>query len=287
MKEILIILLCVPLFVMNSFCDKFASTSEKMSDNLNYNACKFMIGSIILFPVFIIDKSPQFQTGAIICGIVCGLMYTVNKIVILRGYGISSVSFMTLCHAAGMLAPCILGHFFWNERITAISLTGVLVTVASIVILKNNSRGKKINGIGWLIGLIVFISSGGVMVLQKIMGIYFKDQSIVAYNFYSFVVPTIIMITIAFIKKEPVAKKYIKRKIVLPATGSAISLCVISLVMTKLAGSIPSALMFPLFNGTGIIAVCIGAIFIFKEKMTVKQIGAMFMSIIGMCLAAT
>ena len=46
-------------------------------------------------------------------------------------------------------------------------------------------------------GLIVCISSGGVMVLQKIMGIYFKDQSVVAYNFYSFVVPTIIMITIA------------------------------------------------------------------------------------------
>lgn len=287
MKEILIILLCVPLFVLNSFCDKFASTSKKLSENIKYNALKFMIGSVILLPVFLLDKSPRFQTGVIVCGIVCGLMYAINKTVILKGYEITSVSFMVLCHAAGMLVPCVLGHFLWGETITSISLTGVLLTVISIVLLKSNGEKNKFNAIGLMAGVVVFISSGGVMVVQKIMGIYFKGESIAAYNFYSFVVPSVVMIIILSIAPKDVeTQRFVKRKTVLLAIGSAASLCVISLVMTKLAGIVPSALMFPLFNGTGIVAVCVGAMFAFKEKMTVKQIVAMFMSVLGMCLAA-
>ncbi|MBQ5810356.1 MAG: hypothetical protein IIW23_02125, partial [Clostridia bacterium] len=68
------------------------------------------------------------------------------------------------------------------------------------------------------------------------------------------------------------------------ALGSAISLSVISLVMTRLASNVPSVILFPLFNGFGIIAVCIGSVFAFKEKLNTKNIVGLILGVLGLCI---
>ncbi len=290
MTEILIILACVPLYVVNAFCDKYASMQSGGAGNLKYNAIKFSIGSLILLPIFLLDSLPKFMLGALLCGALCGVMYAISKGAILWGYEKTSVSFMTLCHASGMILPCIVGHFLWDERLGIISFIGILLTIASIILLKDSkASGKKLTLSGIIIGLAVFLGSGGVMVLQKLMGRYFVGESISAYNFYSFVVGAIIMAALSVFKK-PQAKEAAKadkgyfKKLMLSAFGSAFSLCVISLVMTGLAGSVPSAVLFPLFNGSGIILVCLGSVAVFREKMSIKQIIGLFVGVAGLCI---
>ena len=68
------------------------------------------------------------------------------------------------------------------------------------------------------------------------------------------------------------------------AIGSALSLCIVSWVMTLLAGKVPSVVLFPLFNGLGIILVCFGSIFLFKEKMTIKKLIGIILGVLGLCL---
>ncbi len=296
MKEILIILACVPLYVINAFCDKYASMQGNGKNNIKYNTLKFFLGSIVLLPVFLLDTTPAFGLGAIICGAVCGIMYAISKTLILVGYEKTSISFMTLCHASGMVVPCILGHFLWSESLGILSLLGVLLTVASVVLLKDSKGGgRKMTLGGALIGIAVFLSSGGIMVLQKMMGKYFAEQSVSEYNFYSFIVCALIMLACMGIESRsgkksealPNESNVVKNgrlKIFLCAIGSAVSLCVISLVMTGLAGAVPSVVLFPLFNGSGIILVCIGSIFVFKEKMSVKQLVGLFVGVVGLCV---
>ena len=75
-----------------------------------------------------------------------------------------------------------------------------------------------------------------------------------------------------------------RKQVTLCAAGSAVSLCIISLVMTGLAGSVPSVILFPLFNGLGIIFVCIGSVFVFGEKMTPKKIAGLILGVFALCL---
>ena len=160
-KEILIILACVPLYMVNSFCDKYISAINSNKHNFLYNCIKFSIGSLCLLPAFLFEDAPRFQLGAILCGAACGIMYAISKTVIMKGYEKSSVAFMTLCHASGMIIPCVLGHFFWSEPLSLPAAFGILLAIAAIVLLKDSKNDKKSFGIiGILIGITVFLASG-------------------------------------------------------------------------------------------------------------------------------
>lgn len=284
-KEILIIFACVPLYVVNSFCDKIVSSKEQNRYNYFYNSLKFLICGICMLPMLFLGKTPVLVAGSLLCGVFCGMMYAISKTVILKGYDKTSVAFMTLCHSSGMILPCILGHFFWSEKLRLVSGLGVFLAILSIVLLKGgNEKNEKFNFKGSIFGIIVFLTSAGVMIAQKLMGIYFAEQSISAYNFYSFIVPFLIISCFVRPKQLVAGEKKNKLILCLCALGSAVSLCVISFVMTGLSGKVPSVLLFPLFNGLGIIFVCIGSVFVFKEKLTVKKLIGLALGLIGLCL---
>ncbi len=284
MKEILIILACVPLYATNAFCDKYASTKSGTRMNAFYNALKFFIGSFFFIPLVILDDAPKFGWGTIVCGIACGIMYAISKTIIMTGYEKTSVAFMSLCHASGMIVPCVLGHFLWNEKLNLVSIIGIIFAICSIVLLKDSKgKAKKYELSGIILGIIIFLTSGSVMVIQKIMPLYFKEQSVSAYNYYSFVAAFFILIVIS---KPHTELKSRTKSLYLFSIGSALSLCIISMVMTLLAGTVPSVVLFPLFNGLGIILVCFGSIFLFKEKMTVNKLIGIMIGIFGLCLVS-
>lgn len=275
--EILYIILCIPLYVLNSFCDKFISMQKGKAVNPIYNIFKFAIGSIILLPAFIGD-SFKWELGVIVCGVLCGVMYAISKMIILTGYEKTSVAFMTLCHASGLLMPCIAAHFLWDEKMTLLSFVGIILIVASIFFLKGGSGEGKVNLWGVLIGLVVLLTSGGVMILQKVMGRVYLGNGNSAYNFYSFV--SAFLLLLPFAKRGQVGEKL--KKILPCSVGSAVSLCVISLVMTFLAGKVPSYVMFPLFNGVGILAVTGLSAIVFKEKLTKKRVAGIALGLVGL-----
>lgn len=281
--KILIILACVPLYVINSLCDKAISSKTGNSYNYVYNFIKFLVCSICIIPMFFAKGLPTFAVGSLLCGVCCGLMYAVSKTVMLKGYEATSVAFMTLCHSSGMIVPCVLGHFLWSEKMSLISAFGIIITVFATVLLKNNgASSKRFNTKGVVFGLIIFLTSGGVMITQKVMGIYFKQQGVALYTFYSFIVPALILLFISKPKSIKTIDARGKKTIVLCALASAVSLSVISFVMTGLASSVPSVILFPLFNGLGIISVCIGSVFAFKEKLSTRNIAGLILGVLGL-----
>ena len=98
--------------------------------------------------------------------------------------------------------------------------------------------------------------------MQKIMGIVLPQTGVDAYLFYTFASAFLILI-IANPKRPKVTKK-----VSVCALGSAVALYIISVVMTYLAADLPSVILFPLFNGSGIILVTLLFAVLFKEKIT-------------------
>ena len=274
----LYIILCIPLYVLNSFCDKYISGENSKHTNSIYNIVKFLIGTIILLPMFLTDEA-KLEWIVITCGIAGGVMYAVSKMIILTGYEKTSVAFMTLCHASGILLPCIAGHFFWNEKLSIPACIGIILVIFSIWILKGDaSKSGKTDMKGIIIGIVVLLASGGLMIVQKIMGMVLPRSGVDAYLFYTFATAFLIL-AIAAPKRRKITKK-----ISFCALGSAVALYIISVVMTYLAADVPSVILFPLFNGSGIILVTLFSAVWFKEKITVRKACGMVIALIGLFL---
>lgn len=284
-KEILLILACVPLYVLNSFCDKWVSGASTHKYNCLYNCIKFFFCSLCVLPLLLVERSPVLGIGGLICGVVCGIMYSISKTVILKGYSQTSVAFMTLCHTSGMILPCIAGYLFWNEELGLLAIIGIVFTIVSIVLIKGQSQDKKMVDMkGFLFGLIIFLTSAGVMLTQKIMGIYFPEQSVGWYTLWAFFSPMLILSGFTPVKTWKTCKQKDKRILVFCALGSAVSLAVISMVMTTLAGNVPSVILFPLFNGVGIILVCMLSAVVFREKITLRKAVGLVLGLISLFL---
>lgn len=281
--KILWILACVPLYVVNAFCDKFVSVKNQKGYNTLYNCIKFFICSACMVPVFLLTHGGRFAFGGLVCGVLCGIFYAVSKTVMLKGYEATSVAFMTLCHSSGMIIPCIVGHFLWSEKLSLISLCGIVLTILSILLLKGRGGYRKtIGSSGIVFGLIIFLTSGGVMITQKAMGFYFREEGITLYTFYSFLVPALILLIFSGRGEKKKLSEGDGKRIGICALGSAVSLSVISFVMTSLASGVPSVILFPLFNGLGIIAVCISSVFVFKEKLNFSKAIGLILGVLGL-----
>ncbi len=284
-KEILIILACVPLYVINAFCDKIVSGRNQNKYNVLYNSFKFLICSFCMLPMLLWERGSLLGSGAFVCGLACGVMYAVSKTVMLKGYERTSVAFMTLCHSSGMILPCILGHFFWGERLSSVSVVGILLAILSIVLLKGgNQESRTVDVMGISFGILIFLTSAGVMISQKLMGRYFAEQSVGGYNFYSFIVAFLILVCFIRPKRLEEGEKKEKKLMLLCALGSAVSLSIISFVMTNLAKNVPSIVLFPLFNGLGILCVCLGSVWAFREKLTKKKTVGLVLGLVGLFL---
>ena len=49
---------------------------------------------------------------------------------------------------------------------------------------------------------------------------------------------------------------------------------------------VPSVILFPLFNGLGIILVCLGSAVAFKEKLTKRKLIGLVCGIVGLCFVS-
>lgn len=67
--KILIILACVPLYVINSFCDKVVSNKNGNSYNYIYNCAKFFVCCLCMVPTLFLKASSMLALSSLICGL--------------------------------------------------------------------------------------------------------------------------------------------------------------------------------------------------------------------------
>ena len=109
--EIVLLLLCVPLYVLNSFCDKYVSTKNNSIINIVYNIVKFGLGSVIFFGLFL-ESPSKLEWGSFVCGVISGLMSSVADITI-----VTMQDIMRLGTEARMNTPgCAGGNWQWRMK---------------------------------------------------------------------------------------------------------------------------------------------------------------------------
>ena len=182
----------------------------------------------------------------------------------------------------GVLIPIIGCAVFFGEPVGVNAIIGIVILIAAVGIMcsYNNTIKQKITVSAFIILLFCGISNGLSDFSQKLFVNLTKDVPIAVFNLYTYLFSAILLIAcFAFFKAKSDNDEAINIKPILKYVF-IMSVCLFlnSYFKTCAAKYLPSAQLYPLSQGGGLILSSVMSAVVFRERLTVKAICGIVLS---------
>lgn len=213
-----------------------------------------------LFTVLTAGISGFFITVSVVCGI--------NS---LKG---GTMVLNSIFASAGLIVPCILVIFAFDEQISviqAVSIIGVLISAVILIMSSKKEMGKfTLKTFVWL--FLSFVSKGITMFCQKLFGMAMPGGNVSLFSMITFLIPTVFLAVFALVlPSDNDNTSKISLKLKQCAMYQAFALFMIQQLVTILTPTMTSAVLFTVVNGSATIITAIVGALMYKEKITFKS----------------
>lgn len=281
-----LILFCSTLFgaTKNVLIKGLSGHSIKNREFFILQSSIFGAGSIVLVFVNLFTFN-----GISLFTLICSLLYGIMLVAALWCYTLAlSQGKTAICatiYSFGFIVPTLSGTLFWNESISIFGYLGIIILLPVLIISGTSPKKQeeKQTSKYFVIPLIIaLLASGGLGVMQKIhQSSEYANQlnSFILLSFlFAFTVSVILSLTL---KK---GEKQVQRKTETFAliVGVIFSLC--NIMNTYLAGTLDSAVLFPILNVGSIILSLILSIIIYKEKVDKRDVIILTLGVLAIIL---
>ncbi|MBQ8308625.1 MAG: EamA family transporter [Clostridia bacterium] len=242
-----------------------------------YNTIVGLVSAIVLFAWGGIARVSLFT---LLLGVIFGLVTTLQTVTMLKALQIGPMSYTSLITSFSTLIPTLSGVLFFGESIEAAHIIGIVLMLISFLCAIEKRADEKETSVKWLaLCCVAFLCTGGIGVMQKVhQRSVYKDE-LNAFLVVAFAVSFLCsaVMAIAYSKREKTAllPKTEKGKINgLLLGGVALAggcVAVNNKLNLYLSGVMDSAMFFPIVNGGGLVLTTLGAVLIFKERLSKKQ----------------
>ena len=187
----------------------------------------------------------------------------------------------------GVMIPLIGSSIKYNETIRPVQWIGLVILFVSVIIMcsYNNSIKSKMSLSSLLLLIACGISNGLVDFSQKLFVKEASQTPISVFNFYTYLFSAIVLAVFYFIFKKQ-EKSNGEKADILHIFGyiTIMSICLFaySYFKTKAANYLPSAQIYPLSQGLGLIISSFMSALLFHEKLTAKCITGIAMSFVAL-----
>lgn len=266
--------------------------NDKYANNIfTYQFYNCIVSLISAITLLLLSENLGVSLFTVGLALLFGIITLLQQITNMKALESGPFSYTTVIISLSTLIPTLSGYFFWNEKIVAVQIIGIVLLLACFVLSVNNKSDNKSANIRWLLfSVSAFVCTGIIGIMQKIhQSSIHKDELdgflIIAFIF-SFVCSGIY--SLLFFKKSKTDNS--KKKSVLnirPVILMIISGVFVALnnkLNLYLSGVLDSAVFFPVVNGGGLLLTSVAAVVIFKEKLTIKQWAGLFIGIIAVLL---
>ena len=270
------------LVLQNSLFKVFSknnSDSDKAANSFNLFIC---LVCTVAFGIMLF--SCPISVFSIVLGLLFGLSTQLAYHYKLLALSNGPMHLTLLFTTSSMIIPAMSGVFF-GEKFSFAKLFIVFILIFFLYLSFEKTNSTKVGGKWFFYCLISFFALGAVGVLQKIHQTSAHKIESHSFLFFAFLFATIMCLLKA---KGKLNKSFLNGKSNLVMAficgGCTFSMNYINL---KLSGMLPSQLFFPLVNGSGVVLSSLISVFLFKEKLTARQmIGLVggIISLIAICL---
>lgn len=218
---------------------------------------------------------------AIIYGINWVLLAVVNNLALKTG----PLSYTSVIISLSLVIPTFSGWLFWNEKINALQLIGIIFMIMCFVLSNEKSEDdKKVKKIWYVYVVVAFISNGFCGIIQKLHQSSNGAEQTTGFVFTALLISIVISTPLMLFFKGKERKNRPSENLEGLKTGSKTKYIVLLLLLTAgvcsglvnqinlyLVGIMDSAVFFPVVNGGNLILTMLLSVTAFKEKPTSKQ----------------
>ena len=189
----------------------------------------------------------------------------------------------------GMLGAVIaglLGHFVYDEPISAGKLIGMAVLVAAVAIMGKYNKSITLRQTRKVLPLLILASvSAGLSDFSQKIFVYQIGDGAAIYNFYTYCFAAVLLFPAVFLAKGNLRKdsaSLLKPKSWLLCLMIAAALFMNSLFKTMAANMLTAAEIYPVLQGANLIASAVLTQLLLKEKITPRCLLGMAVAFAGL-----
>ena len=221
----------------------------------------------------------------IIIACISGIALAISSLCSIKALNSGTIVLNSIFSTAGLIVPCILGIFIFNEPISLMQILCIIVLFIStcMLVISSKKSKKEISKrtVLYLIGLM--FSNGVVMFCQKLFGEYQGSKYVSLFSMLTFLIPAVVILfSMQFVTEKGEKAAKFSKKLVVYAVILAFAVFVIQQAVTLLTPLLSSVFLFTFVNGGAtVVAALVGAI-VYKEKIEFKSAVGIILGIAAM-----
>lgn len=258
---------------------KISGRVSGFSETVDISLCRNLFCAVIGAVIIALNTPQAFSMplkGWIIClvaGVAVGTSYVVWVLALKAGVYV----FANATNTASFMVAVFFGIFVFGEKLTlSKALAIVLIIIALLFMSKYQTETRgKITHVHLLLLVLVFVSQGFASATQKWFTYELPDMSVHAYTFYSLFISVIILTLFTFFipNKPKLKQRAAGVKSFLPwITLMAICFYATTYFQTGASSRLDAVVMYPIYNGSLLVAGNIMAWLCFSEKPSKNSI---------------
>ena len=274
-----------------SILTKTLNKSEKsFYDALKTNAYVFVFAFIIVLVLGISSLGTIFQVPWWLA-LVYAVSMVLAQVCLMKAVELGPVSTSSFIYYCGFIVALLFGSIYYKETVNALHIIGILLIIVSFVCSVKKEE-KKMSALWAVASFGGFLFGGAMGIWQKIFRYEYTEHNLDNFMQVAFLLMIIFSFLLTILARLTKTKENSvdeglertavsnRKKIGLIAT-LGVSMGLINIINTFLAGALPSVIVFPCIYGGGIIATSILSLLILKEKITKKQWYSLWIGILG------
>jgi len=281
MCAILLIICIFSLSFQNVFKKQYNSKVEHGVFCFNAIASFF---ALLFFAIPALIKGFDFTTKLTGYSIAYAISYVVTLVsmylaILWGGFGITS-----LIYSYSTVIPTLYALLFLDEQMNAIIGIGFALLVISLFLTNVDCSVSEKVTLKWVAAIVLaFLSNGMCSVIQNVQQVDFGGTHKNEFMVLSLLIVEIVLWGLAFLKDRPHIKESFEKGL-FPAAACGICNGATNLLVMFLLGMMASSILFPALSAGGIIIAFLFSVFVYKEKLGVRQgVGVVF-GIVAMVL---
>jgi drug/metabolite transporter (DMT)-like permease len=201
---------------------------------------------------------------------------------------VNGISMTSVANKMSLIIPVIAGIFLYNESITWLIVTGIILALVSVILTSVKDKSMALSKNGTFILILIFFGSGLIDIMMKYMQHhYLTENEGAAFVMVIFMAAAIFGLLWMLLTQRDRFRNFNKASIVggialgIPNFGS-----IYFLILALEKSGLQSSVLYPI-NNMGIVAIsALFGIFIFKEKISLINFFGILLAIAAIALIA-